>query len=183
MCEDSVQESTREVEAFDEKIANQTSAVSQVDPAVAKLKKDIEGLESLASKLRQNRPKSEQEVQEAEKAFEMAQHAEAQASGEALQASNAESASKEAVDNLRLQATNRLAAFGHNISSVMQEIDRARWVHSRPIGPLGMHVKLKDLKYRDAFHSVFGSTLCQFAVRCEQDRKTMMEILKRCTRK
>lgn len=178
-----MQENTREVEAFDEKIANQISAVSQVDPAVAKIKSVIEEHEGLVSKLRQKRPRSEQEVQEAEKAFEAAQQVEEQAHGEALQASKAESSSREAVENLRLQATNRLAAFGSNVSSVMQEIDRARWAHSRPIGPLGMHVKLKDLKYRDAFHSVFGSTLCQFAVRCEQDRKTMMEILKRCSRK
>lgn len=94
----------------------------------------------------------------------------------------AESDVKESIDNLKTQATNRLSAFGSRMDSVMREIDAARWVHSKPIGPLGMYVKLKDPRYQNAFHSVMGMTLCQFAVRCDQDRRTMMEILKRCGR-
>jgi chromosome segregation ATPase len=178
-----VQENAREVAAYDEQIANQANATARVDPAITKLKKGIDSHSDLLSNLRRQRPRSEQEVEEAEKAFDAAKEAESRAHEEAMQALRAEHESKEAVDNLRLQATNRLAAFGHNISIVMQEIDRARWVHSKPLGPLGMHVRLKDLKYRNAFHSVFGSTLCQFAVQCDQDRKTMMDILKRCKAK
>lgn len=137
----------------------------------------------MLSNLRRQRPRTEQEVQEAEAAFDVAADAESRAEADALQASRAEIESKDAVDNLKSQAKNRLLAFGANMPMVMQEIDKARWVHSRPLGPLGMHVKLKDLKYRDAFHSVLGSTLCQFAVRCEQDRRTMLDILKRCARR
>ena len=178
-----MQESIREAKAYDEQIANQTNAASQVDPAIAKLKHDIDTHQTLASNLRRSRPKAEQDVAEAEKTFEVADQAEVQAKDEAMRASRAETESKEAVDNLRQQATNRLAAFGSNMALVMQEINRARWVHSKPLGPLGMHVKLKDLKYRNAFHSVLGTTLCQFAVRCEQDRRTMMDILSRCARR
>lgn len=181
-CEEQIQENAAEILAYDTRIANQETAASRVDPAIAKLRQDIEGHSELLSNLRRQRPRTEQDVQEAESAFEVAQEAESKAQSEALQAAKNEQASKEAIDNLRSQSTNRLNAFGSQMPLVMAEINKARWSHSKPIGPLGMHVKLKNVKYRDAFHRVLGSTLCQFAVRCEQDRRTMMEILKRCSR-
>ena len=80
--------------------------------------------------------------------------------------------------NLEGQSTNRLSAFGTNLDAVLRDIARARWVHSAPLGPLGMHVQLEDMKYKDAFQALMGQLLCTFAVRDAADKTTLIKILK-----
>jgi hypothetical protein len=84
-----------------------------------------------------------------------------------------------AVSNLEAQRGDRLQAFGRGIKLIMDDINRTRWEHSKPIGPLGMHVKLLDMTYKDAMHSLMGGLLCGFAVRTARDRQTLMEIFRK----
>jgi chromosome segregation ATPase len=136
--------------------------------------------EELLANLRRQKPRLEQAVTEATEAVTKAEEIEKRATDARASAGKAESDKAAIIDNLKAQSTNRLNAFGHNISSVMREIDKAKWVMGKPIGPLGMHVKLEDPRYTQAFHSILASTLCQFAVRCDQDRRTMTAILRKC---
>ena len=85
--------------------------------------------------------------------------------------------------NLEGQSTDRLSAFGTNLTLILDEIRKTRWVHSPPIGPLGLYVKLEDMDYKDAFHSLLGQILCTFAVRDHRDRSTMLNILQRCAKR
>lgn len=82
--------------------------------------------------------------------------------------------------NLEGQSTDRLSAFGANLPKVLEEIRRARWNHSAPIGPLGLYVRLEDMRYKDAFHSLLGQNMCTFAVRHSGDKATMLKILQHC---
>lgn len=177
---DSVESHRREVQVYDEKIHAQQQTATGQDPEIAQLRDRINEYTRGLHNLTRQRPKLEQDVQLAEENVASAQEAEEQAKGNWEQAQQAENGRQETIHNLKAQANNRLAAFGQRMDLVMNAIARARWVHSKPIGPLGMHVKLKDMRYRDAFHQVIGSQLCQFAVRCSEDRQTMLDILKDC---
>ncbi|WWD18585.1 hypothetical protein CI109_103038 [Kwoniella shandongensis] len=89
---------------------------------------------------------------------------------------------QEKIGNLERQSVHRVSAFGAGIEPLMKEIARTRWRHSQPLGPLGLYVKLEDMRYRDAIQSILGGTLCCFAVRDPQDRATLMDMLKRHAR-
>lgn len=75
-----------------------------------------------------------------------------------------------------------LAAFGRNLRAVYQAIDRAQWVHSKPIGPLGMHVSLKDseARYQRLLDTMLSSTLTSWAVRDWRDKRTLLSIFQQC---
>ncbi|WVQ83948.1 hypothetical protein IAT38_006092 [Cryptococcus sp. DSM 104549] len=83
------------------------------------------------------------------------------------------------IRNLEGQSTDRIKAFGTNIGPLMQEIARTQWRHSTPIGPLGMHVKLTDMSYRDTVQAMIGSMLCGFMVGCAEDRVKLFNMMKR----
>lgn len=181
-CQSSIDEAGREVELYDQRIREKESLSRGTDPVVIKLRQDVEQHADMLSKLRRQKPKTEQDLDEARRTFEMAEAAEENARAEALEAQRLESNHSHTINNLKMQAKDKLTAFGDKLELVMAEIGRARWKHSKPIGPLGQHVKLNDKRYQEAFQQVMGSTLCQFAVRCEEDRRTMMDILFRCQR-
>ncbi|KAK8858693.1 hypothetical protein IAR55_002922 [Kwoniella newhampshirensis] len=86
------------------------------------------------------------------------------------------------IANLERQSIHRVSAFGAGIEPLMKEIAKTRWRHSQPLGPLGLYVKLEDMRYRDTIQSILGSTLCCFAVRDPQDRATFMDMLRRHAR-
>ncbi|KAI5454933.1 Structural maintenance of chromosomes protein 6 [Naganishia albida] len=75
-----------------------------------------------------------------------------------------------------------LAAFGRNLRAVYQAIDRAQWVHSKPIGPLGIHVSLKDseARYQRLLDTMLSSTLTSWAVRDWRDKRTLLSIFQQC---
>jgi chromosome segregation ATPase len=75
-----------------------------------------------------------------------------------------------------------LAAFGRNLRAVYQAIDRAQWVHSKPIGPLGMHVSLKtsEAPYQRLLDNMLSSTLTSWAVRDSRDKRTLLSIFQQC---
>lgn len=181
-CQSSIAECGREVELYDERIREQEEASRGTDPAIAKLRKDIDDHLQLISNLRRQKPKTESDLQEAVKALEQAEAKEDTLQNEAMEAQRLASEHSTVIENLKMQAKNRITAFGDRMELVMREVERAPWRHSKPIGPLGMHVKLLDMRYQKAFQRVMGSTLCQFAVRCEEDRRTMTDILQRCQR-
>ncbi|KAL7423017.1 Structural maintenance of chromosomes protein 6 [Cryptotrichosporon argae] len=91
----------------------------------------------------------------------------------------------ESVRRLRMfqhQQTNQLFKFGQKIDIVMRMIDQERWIHSKPLGPLGNYVKLQDMRYANVITSHIGSTMCSFAVRDGRDRVKLMKILQEAFR-
>ncbi len=76
------------------------------------------------------------------------------------------------------------AKFGTNLRAVRDEIARARWFHSPPIGPLGQFVKLKpgNDRYRDVLDALLGNLLHAWAVRDPRDKATLLDIFRRCVK-
>ena len=75
-----------------------------------------------------------------------------------------------------------LAAFGQNLRQVYVAIDRTQWAHSKPIGPLGMHVSIKttDAPYQKLLDTMLSSSLSSWAVRDSRDKRTLLDIFQQC---
>ncbi|TYJ58578.1 hypothetical protein B9479_000788 [Cryptococcus floricola] len=86
---------------------------------------------------------------------------------------------KRQIDDVHKSKHNRLLAFGHNIEPLMREINRTQWKHSKPIGPMGMHVNLEDMRYAEVLQAFLGSLLCGFAVRDHEDSVKLGEMIRR----
>ncbi|WVQ73133.1 hypothetical protein IAR50_002697 [Cryptococcus sp. DSM 104548] len=83
------------------------------------------------------------------------------------------------IDEVHQAKNNRLLSFGYNIEPLMHEISSTNWKHSKPIGPMGMHVSLEDMRYAEVLQSLLGSVLCGFAVRDHDDSAKLGEMIRR----
>ncbi|WVQ83023.1 hypothetical protein IAT38_005161 [Cryptococcus sp. DSM 104549] len=86
---------------------------------------------------------------------------------------------KEHIANLNRQTGDRLSAFGTKIGALMRDIESTQWRGHTPIGPLGMYVKLTDMRYRTVMHVMLGQIMCAFLVSDHQDRTKLSAMLKR----
>ncbi|KAJ9106077.1 hypothetical protein QFC21_001216 [Naganishia friedmannii] len=75
-----------------------------------------------------------------------------------------------------------LSAFGRNIRAVYHAIEKAHWVHSKPIGPLGTHVSIKqgEAPYQRLLDTMLSGTLTSWAVRDGHDKRTLLGIFQQC---
>lgn len=70
------------------------------------------------------------------------------------------------------------APYGNNVANFVQEIGRRRWQGQTPIGPLGVGVKLKDMRYQEIVHSNLGSILSSFAVTKASDANMLRQMFR-----
>lgn len=172
-----------EVADLDKKIAAKArDQGSAVDPKMEELRDKIKHHQELLQNMTRARPTKEKEANDATAACEAAEQA--QQAKEALR-DDAIQALDQARRNLQPFARasrNGLEKFGNNIGVVMDRIKRATWRAGPPLGPLGQYVQLEDESYRGVLESLLGSLMCQFAVRCDEDRLTLLKILTECSR-
>ncbi|PBK97840.1 P-loop containing nucleoside triphosphate hydrolase protein [Armillaria gallica] len=82
------------------------------------------------------------------------------------------------VRNCEMQDKNQYAAYGRDIPQVLERIRRARWVGDQPVGPLGVHIKVRDPEsWADLLRRQLGGMLTAFAVTDAQDLKPLKRIL------
>lgn len=75
---------------------------------------------------------------------------------------------------------NKYAAFGHNIAYLMRDIEKeTRW-HSKPIGPVGCFVSVKEGydKWTDLINATLQKTLDSFVVCDEHDRRLLNQYMR-----
>ncbi len=88
------------------------------------------------------------------------------------------------IDGINRQAGGRdtLAVYGTNIQAVRAEIAQRRWRGGPPIGPLGLHVKLKpgEDRYSKLLSQYLASLVTAWAVQDSSDRNQLMEIFRLC---
>nr|XP_019045507.1 hypothetical protein I302_05897 [Kwoniella bestiolae CBS 10118]OCF24437.1 hypothetical protein I302_05897 [Kwoniella bestiolae CBS 10118] len=138
--------------------------------------------EEFLNKLKKDKPKKQQQQVEKAADLKLARVAVTELENEIEQKKLKARNIQGKITNLQGQSINRLSAFGQGLDNVMKDIQRTKWKHSPPLGPLGMYVKLEDMYYRDIVQAVLGQNLCTFAVRDVQDRATLTEILRRHSR-
>ncbi|KAJ3047319.1 Structural maintenance of chromosomes protein 6 [Rhizophlyctis rosea] len=89
----------------------------------------------------------------------------------------------QSIDQLRMQKTNRLTAFGRRMPELLRAVDQlaqsGRWKGRKPIGPFGIHVKLTEPKYRAVIESLLYGTLGAFAVETHDDLLVLQQLFDR----
>ncbi|KAK0450388.1 uncharacterized protein EV420DRAFT_1706032 [Desarmillaria tabescens] len=72
---------------------------------------------------------------------------------------------REMVRNCELQEKNQYAAFGKNMPHILEQIKRMRWKGEPPMGPLGVHVKVRDpQKWADLLRRQLRGLLVAWAI-------------------
>ncbi|KAG1745864.1 P-loop containing nucleoside triphosphate hydrolase protein [Suillus paluster] len=86
-------------------------------------------------------------------------------------------AAQSMISQCKERGQNALAPYGQDIKGVLDQIAKMRWHGEAPIGPLGLHVKLKDMKLADLMKVQLGSLMCAFAVTDARDRAQLKRLL------
>jgi len=182
--EKAVRGAEREIRTLDKRIADKQNALNaDEDPEQARLRKRYSDLDTAHRKLLNDVPHKEELINDTTMEREQTQDRLAEIDRQLDEVNAQINSSQNTLRNLEGQSTDCLSAFGYNLKLVLEDIRRARWAHSPPIGPLGLHVRLDDMIYKDAFHSILGGLMCGFAVRDPTDKATMLKILRDCSRR
>ena len=87
------------------------------------------------------------------------------------------------LERLKSSGKNKLAAYGPDICNVVNEINKnARRFKAKPIGPLGMFVKIRENTPEDIIRALdheMAPILSVFLVSCSQDQKELFNIFQR----
>ncbi|KAJ1541107.1 Structural maintenance of chromosomes protein 6 [Nowakowskiella sp. JEL0078] len=87
---------------------------------------------------------------------------------------------REAINSLRQQQDNRLAAFGSKMPQLIAKVKEytrmGRWIGKEPIGPIGMFIKIKEPVYSKIIEYLIGSSLSAMIVDNQQDLKALQQI-------
>lgn len=131
-------------------------------------------------------PSHDQKILDAKAAYDTAQSALRKCKGDKSQleefASRAQAQLAAAQREQSGAGQARINRYGQRLQAVYAEIDRARWEGGKPIGPLGLYVKVKagEEQYIKAIESALGNNLVAWAVRTASDRTQLMNIFKNC---
>ncbi|KAK6339512.1 Structural maintenance of chromosomes protein 6 [Orbilia javanica] len=93
---------------------------------------------------------------------------------------------RDAQNSLRQLTTNQsgnLEVYGPNISRLLNAIDRIPWKAGKPIGPIGLSVKLKDGKWSSILERQLSRTLTGFIALSPDDKERLISLTRehRCS--
>jgi chromosome segregation ATPase len=95
------------------------------------------------------------------------------------QAKTEVSACNDQIRNCDARMRNKLAPFGQHIDEVIAEVKKMKWNGKTPVGPLGMHVKLKDRRWAEVMRVTLGGLMNSWAVTDARDRPILKALLMR----
>ena len=77
------------------------------------------------------------------------------------------------------QQNNAFTPYGQNIKDLLDRIGRATWHGERPLGPLGLHVKIRqsELWAGGVLRSLLAHLLTAFAITDSRDRPQLKRLL------
>jgi chromosome segregation ATPase len=82
-----------------------------------------------------------------------------------------------AVQNCIRAEKDRYAAYGNDIQKVVERINKTHWQGEKPLGPFGIHVKVRDNQWAELLRFQLGSLLSSFAVTDTRDLPVLKKIL------
>lgn len=85
---------------------------------------------------------------------------------------------REQIQRCKEQQNNSLVPYGQNLKKVLDDIGRIRWHGEKPLGPLGVYVKLKDHVWADLLRVVLGSHMSSFVVTDPRDLPVLKNVLR-----
>lgn len=87
------------------------------------------------------------------------------------------------ISQCKEKGQNALAPYGQDIKGVLAQIAKMKWHGDVPVGPLGIHVKLKEMAWADLMRIQLGGLMSAFAVTDARDRpqlKRLLDQTKKC---
>ncbi|OIR57718.1 MAG: Rad18-like recombination and DNA repair protein [Amphiamblys sp. WSBS2006] len=174
----------RSVEEADRDVAQQTERLRQIERQM-----ELEACGSKERVLAEMVRKKKKEIREKEK--EMNERKVAAPDFEAMRAEIDEkkkevSRAREKLEGeaekaarLGLVEKNRVNLFGKNIEQVLASIGEERGFHRRPLGPIGMHIKLKEGKWSETMSAILHGLVTNFVVHDHHDRDILNQIFRR----
>lgn len=182
------------------------SVSSEINLSVSKLKEELNEIEmkleesekdndSEITGKKQQIEQLESEIQDKNRRFKEIEHQLSVNGSELKDLENSlENAKKSDADELRISkdlakeldkvksaAKDKLQLFGDNLPKVMEEINKKRReFRQMPIGPIGMHVELMDMKWSMPMDAIIGSHLRSFITHHHEDRLILDSILRSC---
>jgi chromosome segregation ATPase len=85
---------------------------------------------------------------------------------------------REQIQRCKQQQNNSLVPYGQNLTKVLERIGGMRWHGQKPLGPLGVYVKLKDRVWADLLRVVLGSHMSSFVVTDPRDLPVLKKELR-----
>jgi chromosome segregation ATPase len=83
------------------------------------------------------------------------------------------------IARLQRDAGNRFAPFRQNMVQLVRAVDNeTRW-RKKPVGPMGLHVKLKEQQWSSQIETTFGGVLDSFVCANKEDQVILSQIMKR----
>lgn len=87
---------------------------------------------------------------------------------------------KDQLGRCTAQESNKLACFGTHMDKVLADIDRTQWYGSKPLGPIGLYVKVRQPeKWANLMRVQIGSQMSSFIIADGRDRSQLDGILKK----
>ena len=93
-------------------------------------------------------------------------------------AKNAVMGLQEQIQRCTEQQNNSLAPYGRDIKNVLGRIEGMRWHGQKPLGPLGVYVKVKARVWADLLRTVLGGHMASFAVTDGRDLPVLKKLLR-----
>jgi chromosome segregation ATPase len=84
------------------------------------------------------------------------------------------------IDRAQRSQTHPLAAYGEGMGQALDNIKSARWHGDVPLGPFGLHVKIRDQRWANVIRSRLGPSMFSFLVTDARDRVQLKRILDSC---
>ncbi|RUP50873.1 hypothetical protein BC936DRAFT_137276, partial [Jimgerdemannia flammicorona] len=83
------------------------------------------------------------------------------------------------IRDLRGQQEDRVRAFGNQMPDILRDIAQERGFRVRPVGPIGMYVRVTRPEWIPVLEAVIGNSLNNFVCENHDDAKLLMNILSR----
>jgi chromosome segregation ATPase len=82
------------------------------------------------------------------------------------------------IQKAKEQEQNNLAPYGKDMKRVLGQIDRMKWQGQKPVGPLGVYVKVREpRKWAPLLRSQLGGFMTAFACTDARDRTQLKRLL------
>ena len=77
------------------------------------------------------------------------------------------------------QKSNQLAPYGNNIQRVLEAIKGMRWHGAPPVGPFGLHVKVREPgRWAELMRAQLGQAMSSFAITDSRDHAQLKKLLR-----
>ncbi|KAK9473181.1 uncharacterized protein V1510DRAFT_415335 [Dipodascopsis tothii] len=80
------------------------------------------------------------------------------------------------IRNLVTHQSQYLSVFGPNTKALLDAIERDKGFREKPVGPIGMHVRLKKPEWGPLLETFFGNTLEAFAVTSRDEQRRLQKL-------